>query len=67
MKSIALLAALLVLFAFFAGCTQPADDIDGDTAQDETVLSEQQQNEELDAFESTLIAEGEEMEIGDII
>jgi len=67
MKSLALLAALLVLFAFFAGCTQPVDDGGDGLTQDEPALTEQEQNEELDAFESTLISEDEEMEIGDIV
>ena len=65
MKSLALLAALLVLFAFFAGCTQPVDD--DDTTPDETVMTEQEQNQELDDFESSLISEDDEVEIGDVV
>jgi len=67
MKSLALLAALLVLFAFLAGCTQPVDDTGEDGLKEETVLTEQEQNQELDNFESSLISEDDEMEIGDIV
>jgi len=72
MKAIATLLALLVLFAFLAGCNQPGEDDKQPTptpngGEEVPALTEAQENQELNDFESTLINEDEEIEIGEII
>ena len=70
MKAMAALIGLLVLFAFLAGCAQepPAG---GETTptpgEGDTGLTGTEQSQELDDFESGMIAEDDEVEIGDII
>lgn len=77
MKKFALLTALLLLFAFLAGCAQPEEEeptatptptiTPTPTPTPEEELSEQEQGQELNEFDSTLIDENSEVEIGEII
>ena len=68
MKAIAALLAILLLFAFLAGCTQPEEDGEQPTpTPGEENLTGQEEDQELNDFESTLISEDSEIEIGDII
>jgi len=72
MKAIAALLALLLLFAFLAGCAQPEEGDGGDGEEQPTPTPDegfttQEEDQELDDFETTLISEDGEIEIGDIV
>ena len=73
MKAIAALLALLLLFAFLAGCTQPEEDEGWEqptptpTVEEQPDFTEQEEDQELDGFESTLISEEDEIGLGEIV
>ena len=73
MKAIAALLALLLLFAFLAGCTQPEEDkgleqpTPTPTVEEQPDFTEQEEDQELDGFESTLISEEDEIGLGEIV
>lgn len=71
MKKVAVLLTLLLAITFLAGCAQQPQEKapEEGTGEEEQVteLSEQEENQELEEFSSTLISEEDEIDIGDIV
>ncbi|MFH1234532.1 MAG: hypothetical protein V1493_02875 [Candidatus Diapherotrites archaeon] len=70
MKSFAIIAGLLLVFAFLAGCTQqpagPGEQTPTPAATATPQLSEQEQNQAVDEFNNGLIDPDQEVVIGEM-
>ena len=72
MKAVTAIIALLLLFAFLSGCAQQGEGGEEEeptptpTPEETPELDEQELNQELDDFASTLISEDSEIDLGEI-